>query len=169
MFRRTTIALTLIFPIPGLAFDEACKVLLAAGEAKSSASAWHATITMDDLETEVIKADGRFYVRTENGWADAGMDLDAVEGETLAAMQRDEIQLSGCAFKGEEMVDGIAARVFTYTAKVPGSNAAPSVSTLVIGKRDNRPYRQSITAGESRQTTTYRYTGVQAPELSTAP
>lgn len=146
-----------------LALDAACTPLIEASEAKVAKSAWHAISQIDDFKTEVIKADGRFFMFMNDQWIVAPMNMDEVERQTVASMQSGEIKVTGCQSAGIEMVDGIETRVLVYTVELPGSGIPAAQTRINLGVADKLPYKQGSAAGETRQSTTYRYTGVKPP------
>lgn len=146
-----------------LAMDAACAPLIEASEAKIAQPAWHAISQIDDFKSEVIKAEGKFYMFLNDKWIVAPMDMDQVERETIASMQSDKIKVTGCQSAGTEMVDGIATSVLVYTVELPGSGIPAAQTRINLGVADKLPYKQGSAAGETKQFTTYRYTGVKPP------
>jgi len=146
-----------------LAMDGACSPLIEASEAKIAQPAWHAISRIDDFKSEVIKAEGKFYMFLNDKWIVAPMDLDQVERETIASMQGDKIKVTGCQSAGTEVVDGIKTNVLVYTVELPGSGIPAAQTRINLGVADKLPYKQGSAAGETKQFTTYRYTGVKPP------
>ncbi len=146
-----------------LALDAACSPLIEASEAKVAQPAWHAISQIDDFKTEVIKADGRFFMFMNDQWIVAPMDMDEVERQTIASMESGDIKVTGCQSAGLEMVDGVETRVLVYSVELPGSGIPAAQTRINLGVADKLPYRQGSSAGETRQSTSYRYTGVKPP------
>jgi hypothetical protein len=146
-----------------LALDAACSPLIEASEAKVAKPAWHAISQIDDFRSEVIKAEGKFYMFLNGEWIVAPMDMDEVERETIASMQSGKIKVTGCQSAGTEMVDGIETSVLVYTVELPGSGIPAAQTRINLGVADKLPYKQGSAAGETKQSTTYRYTGVKPP------
>lgn len=159
-----SIATLFVLPTPVvLALDAACSPLIEASEAKVAESAWHAVSQIDDFRSEVIKADGKFYMFLNDEWIVAPMNMDEVERETIASIQSGKIKVTGCQSAGTEMVDGIETNVLVYTVELPGSGIPAAQTRINLGVADKLPYKQGTAAGETRQSTTYRYTGVKPP------
>ena len=146
-----------------LAFDETCMPLIRSSEAKIAAPAWHAVSRFDEFETEVIKANGKFYMKTAGTWMVSPMNLDDAERKTIETLRSGGIKVTGCTDAGEERVENVSTRALVYTIEIPGSGIPPARTRINVGTDDNLPYRLSSVAGETRQETTYRYTGVKAP------
>ena len=146
-----------------LALDAACAPLIEASEAKVAQPAWHAVSRIDDFTSEVIKADGKFYMFLNDKWIVAPMNMDEVERETVASIRSGKIKVTGCQSAGAEMVDGIETSVLVYTVELPGSGIPAAQTRINLGVADKLPYKQGSAAGETKQSTTYRYTGVKPP------
>lgn len=146
-----------------LALDAACAPLIEASEAKVAQPAWHAVSQIDDFRSEVIKADGKFFIFLNDAWIVAPMNMDDVERETVASIQSGKIKVTGCQFAGTELVDGVETKVLVYTVELPGSGIPAAQTSINLGVADKLPYKQGSAAGETRQSTTYRYTGVTSP------
>jgi len=163
MVRSPILLLMLVTAQTALGLEPECNLLIEASEARIARSAWHSSATIDAFKSEVIKVDGKFYMNAMGEWMLAPMNLDDVERKTTASIRSGEIRVSACAQAGRETIDGVATVVFVYTVEVPGSGIPASQTRMNIGVDDRLPYRLSSTAGEVRQETTYRYTGVTAP------
>jgi len=148
---------------PTQALDPACGPLIASSEAKIGAPAWHAVSQLDDFETEIIKVNGRFYMKDGDQWTAAPVNMDDAERKTVEAVKAGEIRVTGCTDAGEESVEGIRTRALVYSVEVRGSGTPASQTRLNVGIADGLPYRLSSAAGETRQQVTYRYEGVKAP------
>ena len=146
-----------------LALDAACAPLIEASEAKVAQPAWHAVSQIDDFRSEVIKADGKFFMFLNDAWIVAPMNMDDLERETVASMQNGKIKVTGCQSAGTEMVDGVKTDVLVYTVELPGSGIPAAQTRINLGVADNLPYKLGSTAGATRQSTTFRYTGVKPP------
>ena len=146
-----------------LAMDAACSPLIEASEAKVAQSAWHAVSQIDDFRSEVIKAEGKFYMFLNDQWIVAPMNMDEVERETIASMQSGKIKVTGCQTAGTEIIDGVETSVLIYTVELPGSGIPAAQTRINLGVADKLPYKQGSAAGETKQSTTYRYIGVKPP------
>ncbi len=157
-----TTLLTIASPL-SLALDPACTILVELSEAKIAAPAWHAVSKLDDFETEFLKVDGKFFMKNAGEWMPAPFNMDETERKTIDSLRAGEIKVTGCTAAGEETVQGVRTRAFTYTVEVPGSGI-PAVQTRInVGVDDGLPYRLSSAAGETKQHVTYRYSGVKTP------
>lgn len=154
---------TLLCTPVALALDAACSPLIETSEAKIAQPAWHAVTQIDDFKSEVIKAEGKFYIYLNDNWIVAPMDMDQVERETIASIRSGKIKVTGCQSAGTEMVDGIKTSVLVYTVELPGSGIPAAETRINLGVADKLPYKQGGVAGETKQFTTYRYTGVKPP------
>lgn len=156
----TSLALASPFAV---ALDSACEPLVTSSEAKIAAPAWHATSRLDDFETEVIKAEGRFFMKNGATWMVSPVNMDDTERKTIESVKSGAVKVSECTDGGEEVIDGVKTRVLVYTVEVPGSGIPAASTRLNIGVSDGLPYRLSSAAGETRQQVSYRYSGVTAP------
>lgn len=146
-----------------LALDAACAPLIEASEAKVAQPAWHAVSQIDDFRSEVIKVDGKFFMFLNEAWVVAPINMDDLERETVVSMQSGKIKVTGCQPGETEMIDGVETRVLVYTVELPGSGIPAAQTRINLGVADKLPYKQGSAAGETRQSTTYRYTGVKPP------
>lgn len=159
-----SIVMASLLTVPAaLALDAACTPLIEASEAKVAQPAWHAVSQIDDFRSEVIKADGKFFMFMNDEWIVAPMNMDEVERETVASMRSGKIKVTGCQPAGTETVDGVETRVLVYTVELPGSGIPAAQTRINIGAADKLPYKLGSAAGATRQSTTYRYNGVKPP------
>jgi len=145
------------------ALDPACGPLISSSEAKIAAPAWHVVSKLDDFEAEVIKVDGRFFMKNGGQWMVSPVNVDDVERKTVESVNAGQVLVTGCMDAGEETVEGVSTRALVYTVEVPGSGIPAAQTRLNVGVADGLPYRLSSAAGETRQQVIYRYTGVKAP------
>lgn len=163
MKRNIPLAVTLLIAPLANAIDPACTPLVTSSEAKLAAPAWHMVSRLDDFETEVVKAGGKFYMKTGGEWMVTPMNLDETERKTIDSLKSGQISITGCTDGGAEDIDGVKTRVLIYTVEVPGSGIPPAETRLNVGVGDNLPYRLSGSAGATNQHVTYTYRNVKAP------
>ena len=163
LLRHSITTLSLLAAQQAFAFDAACEALVQASEAKIAQPAWHAIARIDELQTEVIKADGKFFMNTSGEWITSPMNLDDMERETIASMRSGKIRVFDCRSGGNEIINGVDTRVLTYRVEIVDSGMPASDTRINIGTSDNLPYRLGSTAGETRQSTEYRYVDVHSP------
>jgi hypothetical protein len=152
-------ALTLLASPSAQALDAACAPYVDAAEKSAHQPARESVVETNGGERmQAIVADDVLYSNLDGKWMKLKSGFWAMERALVDDMRSGRIKLSDCRSLGNERVDGVATRVFSYTMSMPGADA---ITTRAYIGQDGLIYALSSDQTRVR----YRYQGVRAPQL----